>query len=118
MRKTIKAVLFSVLIFPGAGHFSLQRYQRGLIFFVPAMLCVWLLVSKVMDRAYTIVDQIEHGQVPLDPAAISSLVSAAPADADLFMLNAAIWIFVACWIISTIDSFRLGKLADRVESKS
>jgi hypothetical protein len=55
--------------------------------------------------------------VPLDADAISNLILAAPAGPELLILNIAQWLFVACWIISIIDSYRAGKLADQTNSK-
>ena len=50
MRKSIKAVLLSALVFPGIGHFALKRYQRGLIFFVPALLSLSLIVYYILSK--------------------------------------------------------------------
>ena len=113
MRKTIKAVLFSGLVFPGTGHFSLKKYRRGLIFFVPALVSILLLARYTLNKAYDIANQLEQGQVPFDPVAISNLAIAPPAATDVFLLNAAAWIFIACWVVGMIDSYRLGKLADK-----
>lgn len=113
MRKAIKAALFSALVFPGVGHFSLKRYQRGLIFFIPATLCLLFLVREAIDKAYAIAEQIEQGNVPLDTLAISNLISTSPDGTDLLMLNIATWVLLASWLASIIDSYRLGKIADQ-----
>lgn len=117
MRKSIKAALFSILVFPGAGHFSLKRYQRGMIFFVPAMLSLLYLINYSLNKAYAIADQVTLGSIPLDPQIISNLTSATANGSELFKLQAAIWVMGICWIIGTIDSFRLGYIADQNEKK-
>lgn len=116
MKKSVKAALLSGLVFPGAGHFSLKRYQRGFIFFAPALLAVFLLVQQALDKAYAIVEQIERGRVALDAEAISRLISEPPGGQQLLVSNIATWMLVACWLLSMVDSFRLGKQADQSQS--
>jgi hypothetical protein len=113
MKKSIKAALFSGLVFPGAGHFSLKRYQRGMIFFVPTLLSLLFLVHYSLSKAYAIADQITLGKIPLDTELITSLISAPPVGTELLKLQIATWIMIVCWIVSIVDSYRLGKQADQ-----
>ena len=117
MKKAIKAALFSGLIFPGIGHFLLKRYLRGMLFFVPALLSLLMLIRNALDRAYTIANQIQQGDVPLDPDVISGLILAPPSAPVMLMLNIATWVIIACWTGSIIDSYLLGKKADQEEEK-
>lgn len=116
MRKSIKAALFSTLLFPGAGHFLLKRYLRGLVFFVPALLCILFLINYAFNEASVIAEQMTNGTLPLDPEAIAKLVTNPPGDTQ-FKLQAATWIFFICWIIAIIDSFQLGYAAEKTEKK-
>lgn len=113
MRKTIKAVLFSALIFPGTGHFTLGRYKRGLLFFVPALLGLLFLVYAALDTAQSLAAQIGQGQIPLDAVSLSDLVLSSTGENELLMLNIATWLIIICWLAGMIDSFRIGKAADQ-----
>jgi len=115
MRKTIKAVLLSALVFPGIGHFSLKRYQRGLVFFVPALFSLSLIVYYVLSESFAIADQIAQNQVSLNAEAISNLMMSQHSESGLLMANAATWIFVVSWVIGAIDAFRLGRQADKAK---
>jgi len=117
MKKSVKALLISGLVFPGTGHFSLERYQRGLLFFLPAALSILYLIRYSLDKAYTIAEQIQLGQIPLDTVVITNLIAAQPGGAEWLKLKIATWIFIFCWVVSMIDSFRLGKIADQSDSK-
>ena len=117
MKKSVKAALFSGLVFPGVGQFSLKRYARGLIFFAPAMASLAFMLDHSIRKAFSIVDKIERGEVPLDPDAIANLISATSSSSESLMLAAAQWIIILCWIISIIDAYRLGKQADQSEQK-
>lgn len=112
MRQSIKAALFSTLLFPGAGHFALKRYLRGLVFFVPALLCILFLIGYVFSEASLIAEQMSNGTLPMDPEAIARQVTNPPGETQI-KLQAASWIFIACWIIAIVDSFQLGYTADK-----
>lgn len=112
MKKSVKAALYSGLLFPGTGHFSLDRYRRGLLFFVPAFSSIVFLVHNALSQAYAIVGQIEQGNIPANHEAITSLISTAPGGAELMMLKLATWVWIICWFGALIDAYRLGKKAD------
>ena len=117
MRKSIKAALLSGLVFPGVGHFSLNRYQRGWIFFAPSLMSLIFLVYYSLNKAYAIADQIALGKIPLDTEVITNLITAPPAGAEWLSLQIATWIIIVCWAASIIDSFRLGYMADHTKTK-
>lgn len=103
MRKTIKAALFSILIFPGIGHFALGKYVRGLAFLIPALISTYLLVRNVLEQANAMADQLLQG--------------ASPQYAEPANLKYASWVFLACWIVSIADSIRLGRQADKASKE-
>lgn len=115
MKKSVKAALYSGLLFPGTDHFSLDRYPRGMLFFVPAIMSFIFLLHNALSKAYAIVEQIERGELPQDPQAIALLISADPSSADLLMLRMATWILIACWIGSIVDAYRQGKVDDNAK---
>lgn len=117
MKKSIKAALLSGLAFPGVGHFSLGKYPRGLLFFLPTILSMIVLVHYSLGKAYAIADQISLGKIPLDTAVITSLISAPPVAGEWLRLQIATWIIIACWAIGIIDAYRLGLQADKGTSK-
>jgi hypothetical protein len=117
MKKSVKAALFSCLVFPGTGHFILKRYQRGLIFFIPAMLGLLFIIKHAAPTAFLLLEQIQLGTVTLDANAISSLIASPPGDAKLPMLSIASWTIVACWLISIVDSFRLGRIDEQAKAR-
>lgn len=117
MRKAIKAVLFSALLFPGTGHFAIKRYRRGMIFFVPALLSLASLVYYVVNKSLEIAEQIAQYPVPLDMEEMAQLIQSHHVDSELYQLNIAAWILGVCWIISIVDSFFQGRALDRENRK-
>ncbi len=117
MKKSIKAALLSGLVFPGTGHFSLDSYPRGLLYFVPSALGLLYLIRYSLNQAYTIADQIALGTIPLDTAVITNLITAQPEGTELLKLQIATWAIIICWVVSIIDSYRIGKITDQTNSK-
>ena len=116
MKKSVKAALYSGLLFPGTGHFSLGRYPRGMLFFMPAFISFIFLVHNALSKAYAIVERIERNELPQDPQAIALLISADPGESELLLLRIVTWTLIACWLGSIIDAYRLGKTADNADA--
>jgi hypothetical protein len=108
MKKSSKAALLSGLIFPGIGHMVLNQYLRGSILMFSALAAFSVVVTRVFQRALTIVDRINSGDVPVEAGAIAELVSKSTSGADSFIENTAVIVLGVCWLIGIIDSYRLG----------
>ncbi|HEX5125238.1 MAG TPA: DUF6677 family protein, partial [Rhodocyclaceae bacterium] len=66
MKKSSKALLFSALIFPGAGHLVLKRYARGIALLVPSIVALIVICNDAMQKASSIADKILSGEVSPD----------------------------------------------------
>jgi hypothetical protein len=108
MTKRTKAALLSGLIFPGIGHVFLKRYLRGSILMLPALVALSVIVKAAFQQAQAIVDRVVSGEIPLETAAISKLVAESSNDSDSLMSSISVFVFVACWLIGIIDSYRIG----------
>ena len=99
MRKTIKALLFSLLIFPGTGHFVLGKVSRGMLFFLPALFGFIYLVKEAMVQAEVMTNQLLDGSNPQFQ--------------ETAAMGTKSWILFACWLLSAIDVLYLGRKADK-----
>ena len=108
MKRSSKAVLLSGLIFPGIGHIVLKQYLRGSVLMLIALVALSVIVIRIFQQALTIVDRINSGDIPVDTGAIAEMVSNSTSGADSLIESIAVVIFVACWLIGIIDSYRLG----------
>lgn len=108
MKRSSKAALLSGLIFPGIGHMVLKQYLRGSVLMLSALAAFSVIVTRVFQRALTIVDRINSGDVPVETSAIAELVSISTSGADSFIEDTAVIVLGACWLIGIIDSYRLG----------
>ncbi len=108
MKRSSKAALLSGLIFPGIGHIVLKQYLRGSVLMLFALVALSVIVTRIYQRALTIVDRINSGDIPVDTGAIAEMVSDSTSGADSFIENVAVVVLGACWLIGIIDSYRLG----------
>ena len=114
MTTSIKAALLSALVFPGAGHFFLKRHLRGLVLTLATIASLYFLISGVVERALQITDKIQRGEVQLDVAAITELISVQPTGSEIQIINIASAVLMLAWLIGIVDSYRIGRIQDKV----
>ena len=108
MKRSSKAALLSGLVFPGIGHMVLKQYLRGSVLMLSALVALSVIVTRVIQRALTIIDRINSGDIPLETNAIAEMVSNSTSGANSLVENTALIVLGACWLIGIIDSYRLG----------
>ena len=112
MKRSIKAALFSGLIFPGLGHMILKQYLRGSILILSTTIALAVIVTIAAKRALAVVDSINSGEIPVDAGAMMELASRSVDSADNSIANISMIVTVVCWLFGIIDSYRLGKTQD------
>ena len=73
-----------------------------------ALVALSVIVARIYQRALTIVDRINSGDIPVDTAAIADMVSNSTSGGVSLIDNIAVVVLGACWLIGIIDSYRLG----------
>lgn len=122
MKKSTKAVLYSALVFPGAGLWWLKHYKRALVFIIPALAALWYLCSTLYDSIAPVYAKMlrdaEEGILVVDPSNMSALYiklyqeiqqSIAVHQDQLYIAKA---ILIAAWICSIASSYFVGKKID------
>lgn len=116
MSKSMKAALLSAFVFPGAGHFSLKKPIVGTVLAGAAFASLYSVLSNTFARALQISAEIQGGEVPLDVAAITELVTKQPTGTELQLLNIAAAVFSIAWLIGIVDSYRVGHGQDKADA--
>ena len=86
----------------------LKQYLRGSVLMLSALVAFSVIVTRVFQRALTIVGRIDSGDIPVDTGAIAEMVANSTSGADSFIENTAVIVLGACWLVGIIDSYRLG----------
>ncbi len=74
---------------------------------------VYYLISTTVESAFQIVEKLQSGNAVLDMEAISELVAKQSIGAENHLINIASAVFVICWLIGIVDSYRAGWLQDK-----
>lgn len=100
-------MLMSAFVFPGAGHFLLQRYRTAAALITIAATSTFIILKYVVLQAMLIADKIIAGEIAPNILMIRKLIKENVADTQA--VNVAIWVLIAVWLISIIDTYRVGK---------
>ncbi len=107
MTQASRAALLSAFLFPGSGQFLLKRPLRGLSFLLPAGGALAVLVHTAVNNALSILARIDvQGTIPDIQALSEMAVQASASDAPVY--RAGLAVFLACWLLSIVDAYRLG----------
>lgn len=115
MAKSVKAALFSALVFPGSGHFFLKRHIQGFLLAAVSIVCVYALLSTAVEKAQEISLKIQSGEIPLDLSRITEEVSKQAASNGTELANISTYLLLICWLVGIIDSYRVGRIQDKVD---
>ena len=108
MSRSMIAALMSGLVFPGAGQWFLKRRARACLFLLPTLLAVGFFIAQAASQASLLLEQIQSGQLALDPVALAAQLEP-QAGAGSPWVNLAAIVMIACWALSVIDAWLLGR---------
>ena len=117
MKKSTKAALISGLVFPGLGHLYIRKYIIGILLLATSGWAVYALTSTAIDIALEVVSEIERGNMAIDPATISQMVSKRSEETGQ-STSVPTWLLLASWLIGIVDSYRAGRVQDQVEESA
>ena len=109
----MKAALLSAFVFPGVGHFLLKKYIPGVVLAGTAFVGLYFLIANMVEKALQITEKIQSGEVQLDAATITELVSRQAAGTEAQPLNIAAAVLFISWIIGIADAYRVGRVLDK-----
>ena len=112
MSNTLKGILFSALIFPGAGQIILARYRRGAVFFAVAFMSGILCLTAVVRQAVVMLQEaVAQGGV-VNVSTVMTILTDASTYASSILLKGSFLILFCCWLFSVVDAWRIGKKLD------
>ncbi len=116
MTKSVKAFLLSALVFPGIGHFYLKKHVQGVLFSGIAAVCLYFLLVTTVKLAHEVSDKILNGEIAMDIVDISAAITKLLEESAIHQLNLVTIVLFVCWIVSIVDSYRLGRLEDKKDN--
>ena len=112
MKSSTKSTLLSLLVFPGAGYFTLNKFKQGFVFLLLSGSALGIIIYDTTYKAQIISQKIISGSLPADITLIQQEILNAPGYFSDSMISFATISLGVLWIAGAIDCYRLGKLQD------
>ena len=116
MNNSLKAALLSGLVLPGLGQLFLKRYKRGAVLLLVVLGCMFVIVTKALEHAQSILEKIQAEGGTLDMAAITNAATQAVSGADNTAYSIAFLLIVVCWVIGIVDAYSVDKKKAQAET--
>lgn len=117
MKKPMKAVLLSMLVFPGAGHLYVKKYVLGLLLSIGAAVATYFIVANVVQTALEVVANIQGGSIPPELGTIMELVSQ-QSRASEGSTNIAMIALFTFWVIGIFDLVRVRHMLEKLDREA
>jgi CDP-diglyceride synthetase len=105
MKKSTRAVILSLFVFPGAGLWVLGEKKRALIFMVPTFIALVALVAKIMEIAQREVQKM-FDSLTMDLLQLFSRVHhQIYTDPGIWKI---LWFLLAAVILSSVTGYFVG----------
>jgi len=108
MKRPLKALLLSALIFPGIGQISMGYKKRGWFIIAVNGVLFYLIISDILQRAFKVIDEMQKSGQVMDIELISKTTTGMTGFSDNVYLNSLLLILVISWLFSIIDAYRCG----------
>jgi hypothetical protein len=114
MKISTKAVIYSGIVFPGAGYFFVGSKTRGISSIVATLGCLAFIMVETFYKAQVIAQQIiDSGLAPTSFDQIQQMIATTPGILPEMLLTGAYIVIGLIWIGGLIDCYRIGKKLNR-----
>ena len=109
-----KAVLLSVLVFPGSGHIFLKRYKTGISLIIASAISLAVLIYNITRRTIEIINNIPPSEIlTLNIMSLPNMLT----QTDTWQMQIAATILLTLWVISIVDSYRISRKQTREDAQ-
>lgn len=113
MTNAIKGILFSALIFPGAGQIILGKYLRGAVLFAVASVSGLLFLSTVVRQSVERLQEVVAQGGVVTVTRIMGILTEFSTYLSSSLMMASFFVLFCCWLFSTVDAWRIGRKLDK-----
>ena len=114
MNNSTKAALLSGLGFPGLGQVFLKHYKRAAVIILATLAGLGIIIVEAVQIGLAIMEKIMSEGGAMNFETISD--AATQAVTSFLTMNLGFLLIILCWIIGTIDAYRIGKKKDIEEA--
>jgi hypothetical protein len=118
MKHSVKGAFLSGAVFPGLGQVVLKHYVRGIALMLAVSASLVVLVKKALEQALAILEKIQWEGGTIDMTTISNAATRASTNSDSHTVNLLLFLIVSCWLVGTVDAYRIGRKKDLEEQST
>ena len=118
MNHSVKGAFLSGAVFPGLGQVVLKHYVRGIALMLAVSASLVVLVKKAVEQALAILEKVQWEGGSIDMTAITNAATQASTSSESVTFNLLLFLIVSCWLIGTVDAYRIGKKKDLEEQST
>ena len=118
MNHSVKGAFLSGAVFPGLGQVVLKHYARGIALMLTVSASLVVLVKKAVEQALAILVNVQWEGGTIDMITISNTATRASTSTDSHTFDFLLFVIVSCWLIGTVDAYRIGKKKDLEEQST
>jgi hypothetical protein len=111
MKRPLKAVLLSLFVLPGAGHYFLNHKKIASALMVISLGLLLSIFMKCVSIINDLVVDISTGKIAFDIVVINEAVHLKLGQS----MGDIITVFLILWVLSAVDSYRRGILIEAAE---
>lgn len=109
MKLSVKVLMYSGLVFPGAGYFMLKKKLRGAMAFAITISCLLFIMREIFHRANIVAEKLIHGDIVYDIAIIREQILLTPGSLSEGTMNTLSMVIGMVWFVSMLDSYYLAR---------
>ena len=109
MKLSTRALIYSGLVFPGAGYFVVKKTVHGAIAFLITFIGLVVVMIEVFHKAQIIAEKIVMGVIPIDISVIREQILVTPGMFNISVVSAVSVVIGLVWLVGVVDSWRLAK---------
>ncbi len=109
MKTSIKAAIYSGVVFPGTGYFVVGKILRGIIACLITIAALSIIVMEINHKVQIISEKIIMGTLTFDPLLIQEQILETTGKFSPEVLMLATYTIGIVWLFSLLDSYLIGK---------
>ena len=108
----MRGTFLSGVVFPGLGQVILRHYIRGAVIMVTVLVSLSVVIVIAVQNALAILEKIGSEGDAINTSTIWKAATQASTASEGLVFKLLLLLIIFCWIIGTVDAYRIGKKKD------
>ncbi|MBL1259384.1 MAG: hypothetical protein COB33_002495 [Thiotrichaceae bacterium] len=109
MMLSTRALLYSGLVFPGAGYFVVKKAVHGAAAFLITFVGLVVVMIEAFHKAQIIAEKIVTGAIPVEMSVIREQILITPGIFSSTVVSAVSIVIGLVWLVGMVHSWQIAK---------